>query len=286
MATLFTTPTSVQLRRDHRAPAPINLVCAAHRWSPFEAACHLWGLISGEIDASTGTATVIWPADAPDPDGHFSDWLDPSRNPAGELLELTRIIARNANEIGEHCLAPREIVAWAIGHKIVGPRSELARHFGLNQEDANLDPQSATRDQLVVPDDGAERLKAELDAAVGEIERLKAELVEQRRKAKDTGKHHAELRARCFAAALHRLAHEVAIHHETLRETPASDSDTATPMALLSPRGRVVASRLAGLVDDNRRFYGFPGDDRTPARSTIEDQIAGALNDDQWKKGL
>jgi hypothetical protein len=246
----------------------LSTLLLQERWTPFEAACVLLGFRPGIIDPLSKDVDASWVKD-PEDENEFPDSFDGGADYGREIRDLTKAIATNSTVLGSANVIPSEIVTWAVKNRIISIESNLAQIFGQRlldsqQADAttNLDLRFDEAEKLSLELINAKteiiRLSSSLEEATTEINRLYEGLGIANKKAKNTGKHHAETRAKILAAALYHLSN--------FRDT-CVDSNF-----------KVLASELARQIDDKRVFYGFDIDDKNPAASTMIEHITNALS--------
>jgi len=150
----------------------------------------------------------------------------------------------SANAAGKPGLNPVEITRWAVSKGLIHSQHPLARLL------------LAATDESVVS-------SAELENARARIANLEEQVRTLEKKCKETGKHKVEARAHILAVALKELARN--------REE------------VVDGGGRVVATKLADVVNDNRSEHGF--ERYRPANDTILKHIRDALGDKKEKSG-
>lgn len=155
------------------------------KWTPFEAACLIYGLAPGPIAHGVAIVGRVIDFDhdelgIPDP----SEDLD-----TAELIKLSNIIYRNFDnkEINSN-----EIIEWAVEKLLLSKKSYFARRLQrtsyIPEKDSNTDLSEQLSEAIKRAEDAETRNKA-----------LEAELD---RKIKNTGKHHAEKRIEILSAVL------------------------------------------------------------------------------------
>jgi hypothetical protein len=186
-----------------------------------------------------------------------------------QIKGTTRVIACNALNQGNEYITPSEIVSWAIENGIVGVKSEIdnifeRRRLARHEVEARINSAlslTEAGEKIALGLDQSEEiincLTKKLDEASAETKYLTDELYRHRNE-KGTGNHFSIKREVVLSAALHRLSVE--------------------PSRCTNKNGRVIASALASLVNDNRVFYGFGMDDKDPATTSIAEYIADALS--------
>lgn len=236
------------------------------RWSPFEAACIFLGFRPGDIDSVTEIAEASWVTDHEELPADCDNGADYGR----ELRDLTKTIASNASIHGGIDVTSSAIVAWGIENGLLSAESETAVMFERRRlanfevgASASSTHSSPTASEKVAQElDQAEAkiscLTNERDVALARIEHLNVECDTLKKKAKETGKHHAETRGKILAAALYHLAN--------YRDE------------CVGPNLKVVAAKLASEVHDKRFNYGFCIEDANPTAPTITDHITAALS--------
>jgi len=249
-------------------------------WTPFEAACLLRGLIPVKFDPETGCAIAIWPLDPVTPEDSL-EHFEGAEACCLDLSRLTRVIATNMCSSAELAVVPDKIVSWALDTLTIPRDCDLARAFERRRLAAvghAADPASSVSDDGSLILELQERCR-QLGDQVATLERENSQL---QTKAKGTGKQWAEVRERVYAAALHRLASDLAQHTSSPSAKDFVLDWANQDHSCIDRSGRVVAAKLAAEVDDSREFYGFPSGDKNPAATAIEGYLAKSLGDEHW----